>query len=592
MKYKQIIIPVALLFLLALASTAFAANYVVDVNTGSSITNGLKPFGTLGQGTTDATGNITTGWATQLQNFAAALVQAGRIISVIMVAVGGVMVAFNLESANKTVWNVILGVGLAINMGSVVFGVFGNYVAVPTDTSSTDVFKVAITGTDEDGTTNYNILGSFMNFYTNSVCAAGAGKLVPIATNLTLILVIIDATIKASTDLLGGDKLKFIMQMCLKTGFMLFLINNWFGGTGLNLMGSLGEAFQDIGFAASGISNGTLQPNDIVNNGAAMFNAVWQKMSFSITSPILSLVEAGMLIALVVIIFLTGLEMFMARIEFYTMALITIPLIPFGAIDQLKFLWEKALGAMFNLAIKLCVICFLQAVTTKTLGEYCESLTKTIETGNTIPMAALIQALLMALMFFFLVKKVPELVQGLLSGNPSLAGGSMIDTAKSVGSKAASTAGGATAAAATIAGSMANGYKDGSVAGGAAGVAGGIASAALGGVSGASRVLRAGVAGAAGSVAKPFAQGMETMSGTRGLLNKPSSIFKSNNSNNTALENLKTAFKSGGDAVPKPKSENTDTANNIAANENPIKNDATSQATSTSSAETLKKSKE
>lgn len=38
-------------------------------------------------------------------------------------------IAFYLESANKTVWNVTLGVGLAINMGSVVFGVFGTYVA-------------------------------------------------------------------------------------------------------------------------------------------------------------------------------------------------------------------------------------------------------------------------------------------------------------------------------------------------------------------------------------------------------------------------------------------------------------------------------
>lgn len=295
----------------------------------------------------------------------------------------------------------------------------------------------------------------------------------PIATNLTLILVIINATIKVSTDLLGGDKLKFITQMCLKTGFMLFLIHNWFGGTGLNLMGSLGEAFQDIGFAASGITNGTLQPNDIVNNGMKMFTTVWAKMSLSIMHPVASLVELLMATALIIIIFLTALEMFMARVEFYTMALITIPLIPFGAIDQLKFLWEKALGAMFNLAVKLCVICFLQGVTTKALGDYCTSLADTADAGKTIDMTILIQGLLMTVMFYFLVKKVPELVQGLLSGNPSLNGGSMMQTARDVGGKAAT----ATAAVATGGTSMAGAAAKGMVAGAKQGAVAGFHSA-------------------------------------------------------------------------------------------------------------------
>ena len=42
-----------------------------------------------------------------------------RIISIIMIALAGIMIAFNVETANKTTWNIILGIGLALNFGTV-----------------------------------------------------------------------------------------------------------------------------------------------------------------------------------------------------------------------------------------------------------------------------------------------------------------------------------------------------------------------------------------------------------------------------------------------------------------------------------------
>lgn len=45
-----------------------------------------------------------------------------------------------------------------------------------------------------------------------------------------------------------------------------------------------------------------------------------------------------------------AMEIVMAYFEFWTMALLTIPLLTFGVIPQLKFLADKSIGAMFNLA--------------------------------------------------------------------------------------------------------------------------------------------------------------------------------------------------------------------------------------------------
>ena len=66
----------------------------------------------------------------------------------------------------------------------------------------------------------------------------------------------------------------------------------------------------------------------------------------------MSLATLIALFAMVVLLFLTGLEMVMARIEFVTLAMISIIMIPWGALKQTSFLFESALRAMFNLAVQ------------------------------------------------------------------------------------------------------------------------------------------------------------------------------------------------------------------------------------------------
>ena len=141
--------------------------------------------------------------------------------------------------------------------------------------------------------------------------------------------------------MVSGDKMKFLIETLVTTGFYLFLIMNWFNGdyttasgdkmsSGMNLMGSLMEGFRSIGQQAGGFTDGSAPTNDIIGIVCKMFLAGVGEGggALSITSPIMSLATLIALFAMVVLLFLTGLEMVMARIEFVTLAMISIIMIP------------------------------------------------------------------------------------------------------------------------------------------------------------------------------------------------------------------------------------------------------------------------
>lgn len=64
-----------------------------------------------------------------MKNFAATASAIAKTVSIIMVALGGLMVAMNVDGPTKLMWNAILGVGLAISFGGFIssdaFGFMG-----------------------------------------------------------------------------------------------------------------------------------------------------------------------------------------------------------------------------------------------------------------------------------------------------------------------------------------------------------------------------------------------------------------------------------------------------------------------------------
>ena len=198
----------------------------------------------------------------------------------------------------------------------------------------------------------------------------------------------------------------------------------------------------------------------------------------------------------------------MAKIEFFTVAMLTIPLIPFVALPQTKFLFERALGAMFNLAVKVCIISFLSAMASKILTDYCEEFAKLAESGDVIGnIPVLIQMVVVSLLLYLLIKKIPALVQGLLSGSPSLDGASMTQTAKNVTNTAVQAGAFAASGGASVAANVVKGAVGGAKTG--AGIVGGFTGSSLGSLAGGAAGAALGTVGAgAGTLLRGMGRGI------------------------------------------------------------------------------------
>ena len=434
MRKEKILLPVALLtaiFILNLNGVASAADNNSAVN---QITNGLAGGGA----------GFGTKFQTQLNSLSKSLLSSAKIIAVIMTAAAGCMVCFGVQDGKKTFWNWILGIGLAINFGDLILNLWGvQYATAPTKIED---YKLLLKSEDDP---SIDILSPFMRYYI-SVIMSGAAVIAPYAINLTLILAMIDGAIKVSFDLISGDKIKFLVTTILKVGFFIFLIQSWVGtNSSYQLMPALSSGFETMGYTAGGAeemvkeysklnpdSNIEVQSNQIVTNALNFFNIFWEHAQQQNLLTIF--VGLVCVVAAVIILFLTALEMFMVRIEFWTMALITIPLLPFGVIGQLKFLSEKAIGTMFNLAIKIFVIAFIATMSVNILTGLVDNAREVATSDDFIGnISYFLQVLLYALILFYITKKIPELVSGLLSGNPSLSGGSMKEMAMSAAKGAA-----------------------------------------------------------------------------------------------------------------------------------------------------------
>ena len=136
--------------------------------------------------------------------------------------------------------------------------------------------------------------------------------------------------------------------------------------------------------------------------------------------------------------------MFVARIEFYTMLMLSVVFLPFGVTERLSFLSNSAISLMFNSGAKMMVICFLQVMIAKIFSAYLVNLTANPFKAFSI----LVQMAVMSVFFAYITKKIPDLVSSFLNGSPALSGGGMLSQAKGM----ASVAGGAIKGGAALAG--------------------------------------------------------------------------------------------------------------------------------------------
>jgi len=111
-------------------------------------------------------------------------------------------------------------------------------------------------------------------------------------------------------------------------------------------------------------------------------------------------------------------------------------MIPFGAYNHTRFLFEKAIGATFNLGIKMAVVSFICIVGAPILSGMIDEMSKTQGVMNNITM--LLQILFGSALICVLARKVPAMAAGFFNGQPSLGGGDMFAPVKSAANAAKS----------------------------------------------------------------------------------------------------------------------------------------------------------
>ena len=233
----------------------------------------------------------------------------------------------------------------------------------------------------------------------------------------------------------------------------MFLMMNW-----IKFMRALMEGFQSLGTKAGG--SALAAGGDLISDAANSIVQVCFKMYAAIYSPIASdgstsawrvvktvasMSNPGLQVIIIIILavlvyclFMVALEITMAYIEFYTMALLTIPCLSFGTMGKFSFLTEKAIGCMFNCALKVCVIAFIAVFSKEYLNSLSDELAKSKDPSQDL--ALLLQVLLASFLIYLLTKKIPQLVSGLLNGSPQLSGSDMTGALKSAGDSAMSAA--------------------------------------------------------------------------------------------------------------------------------------------------------
>ena len=433
--------------------------------------------------------NEGTSFRTEFQKIFLGMNTVFRSIITILTVAAGAMIAFGIEDGKKTVWQFMLGIGLAYNFGVFLFEVFGNTGIL----MSVDDIAAAHKGTSaaaeilknskENG--NDDILSEIMAVYSGTIINNGMPVLQAIALRMTIALAALEGGYKIAMDLYSGDKIKFMLTYVFKAGFFCFLIMEW-----LNIGQALSGFFQAAGFMAAGETgfstadptsvdaDKTFRPDSIWHNawaflelclngkgasdeaknvGFGFVDAVSDKGVFSVAGNLLSgailepIVEIIATLVIVGIMLFIAVEMFVARIEFYTMLMLSVVFLPFGVTERLAFLSNSAISLMFNSGAKMMVICFLQVMIAKIFSAYFIKL----EVNPYENFSILCQIIIMCAFFAYLTKKIPDLVSSFLNGSPALSGGGMISQASGMARQAASVAGAVATGGAALGGMVA-----------------------------------------------------------------------------------------------------------------------------------------
>ena len=422
--------------------------YAADTSSASAAAIG-SPFGSSsGDVVTQITNfsNVDNDFQTMLRDLAHAVIGMSREIVTIMTIIAAAMWSLSVQDGQKLLWNYIFGIGVALNASDFLYSLYNTFIAGAGVTIAAPTFEGFTFKTPDNP--NVPIVGPLINYFIQCM-QRGAQILSTYAVNMTLLFAIITTSLNFALELNGGDKIHALVKTLLQTGFYLFLILNWVGG--MNVCHSLLAGFESMAYVASGASDlvasaGSSElvtaPDQIITSAFSIFLAAWDAIKW--TSPLIALVHIISMVASFLLLCLTALEVIITRLEFWVMVTVSIILLPFGMIPQLKFLADKAIGGIINCAIKMFTVTFLGTIGVTMLNGLAKETVQMVQANKDTwfdDITMTLSSLLFALVMFFVVKQIPKFTAGLLNGSPSLSGNDMRQAALEVAAKTSAAAG-------------------------------------------------------------------------------------------------------------------------------------------------------
>lgn len=402
---KSRIILLTIVILVAFSSIVYAADTALGWDNIIS-----QYLGTYSGGKLDTSDAILTG-------------KIPRILLTCFIVIAGVMLALGeLPSAAATAFRMLLAGAVVCHLGMY----FGSMFTMP------EIHQIAVAPPDPDPTSG-NFISAFMQYFIY-MCQQGAVNIYPICTGLVVVLWAGDLVLCYMFKL-EDDIIKYLISNAIKMAFFIFLLSNWV--TGLGIAHAVYASFEKIGYIAGGGTNTILMPDDIVGNTLKIISTTYDSLSqiSIIHTPLAFFLGIIMFLVILAAITVIAIQIFMTRVEFWVMAVMVMPCISLGIFKHFRFLLEKAIGGVFNIAIKVGVVAFISAITAPILTKSVENFASS-NFDLTKDFTALFTLLLSVIMISLLVWKVPNLAQALMTGQPSLVGGDMYAAAKVPATKA------------------------------------------------------------------------------------------------------------------------------------------------------------
>jgi len=267
-------------------------------------------------------------------------------------------------------------------------------------------------------TPDAGILTTLLNTFSDSF-TSGLGLINGDARWILGTLMIIDLLLAVLLNLSDGDHMKTLIKKILKYGFFIWLVMDY-----RQLVNVVLGSFEAIGLKAGGggLSMALLSdPSNIASYGIWVTEPIFEFINnlggMDVMLNLHKIMFTGFTgIIIMLCYFVIGIQIFITYLEFYVVATLALILLPFGVYKHTAFLGEKAIGAVLSFGIKLMVLAFIASVAIP--------MVKTWSIPTNPSNDQIFCLLLGSLAIAFLAWHAPGVASGLLSGHPTLTGGS------------------------------------------------------------------------------------------------------------------------------------------------------------------------